>query len=263
MWLGTMSKYCRELLRRKDLLVYLVTSGLKAQHRNSVLGYFWWLLDPLLGVAIYYFVVVKIFRHGGGDYGLFLIIGLIVWRWVTSTVTTACGSIIGQAGVITQVYMPKLLFPLSATLTQLVHFAFGLVIIVLCLIFFHVLPGMTVLWLPYIILMQLLFLTALAAMVAYLCVFIRDIGNLISHVLTLWFFGSPIIWSVEMMPERIRWLIAWNPMAHFVASYRGVFMYHHSPDYLTLLGIGFLSVVLVTGTVYYYSRFEHEIIKVL
>jgi len=74
-----MKKYLTDLYKRKDLITYLVVSGLKAQHRNSLLGYFWWLLDPLLGVLIYYFIVVIIFRKAGGpDYGVFLVIGMSV-----------------------------------------------------------------------------------------------------------------------------------------------------------------------------------------
>ena len=88
-----MNQYLRDLIRRKDLLAYLTTSGLKAQHRNSILGYFWWLLDPLIGVLIYYFIVVIVFdRSDGPDYGLYLVIGMIVWRWLSSTFQAASKS---------------------------------------------------------------------------------------------------------------------------------------------------------------------------
>lgn len=75
-----MRRYLNELYKRKDLILYLVTSGLKAQHRNTFLGYFWWLLDPLLGALIYYFIVVVVFRRGGNDYAMYLLIGIIAWR---------------------------------------------------------------------------------------------------------------------------------------------------------------------------------------
>jgi homopolymeric O-antigen transport system permease protein len=258
-----MKKYLGELGKRKDLLLYLVTSNLKAQHRNSFLGYLWWLLDPLVGVVIYYFVVVVVFHRGGDDYGMFLVIGLIVWRWLSSTITSASRSIVTQAGIITQVYLPKLIFPLSAAFTHLIHFGFGLVVIACSLVFFRIVPGMTLLWLPYIVLMQLLFLTALATVMAYVCVFIRDIDNLVSHLLYLWFFGTPVIWREEMIADGKRWLVAMNPMAHFLASYRNVFMHQSGPEYLPLLCIGLLSSVMIMGMLYYYSAFEHEVIKVL
>ena len=122
-------KYCKDLRKRKDLLLYLVVSNLKAQHRNTFLGYFWWLLDPLLGIAIYYFLVSVVFKRGGSDYGSYLVVGMVVWRWFDSTVNTSERSIHTQAGLITQIYLPKILFPIGATLSQLINFGFGLVII--------------------------------------------------------------------------------------------------------------------------------------
>jgi len=144
-----MKKYLKEIFKRKDLIFYLVTSGLKAQHRNSYLGYLWWLLDPLLGALIYYFVVVVVFRAGKtGDYGVYLITGLIVWQWFSSTITTTSKSIVSQAGIISQIYLPKTIFPLGATLTQLVNFGFGLIIISIFLIFSKIIPGFNIVWLP-------------------------------------------------------------------------------------------------------------------
>src|SRR5690606_5346101 len=98
-----MKRYLKQMSVRRDLLLYLVTSGLRAQHRNSFLGYFWWLLDPLLGVVIYYFVVAIVFRRGGGDYVLSLVIGMIVWRFLQSAVVGGTKSIVSQAGIISQV----------------------------------------------------------------------------------------------------------------------------------------------------------------
>jgi ABC-type polysaccharide/polyol phosphate export permease len=258
-----MGRYVEELYKRRDLFVYLVASGLKAQHRNSFLGYFWWLLDPLLDVVVYYVLVVVVFHRGGDDYGMYLIVGMVVWRWVSSTVSSAARSIIAQAGVISQVYLPKLIFPLSATLTQLIHFGFGLLVVVLGLVFFHISPTTALLWLPYVIGMQLLFLAALAMILAYLCVFIRDIDNLIGPLLRVWFFTSPVIWRAEMVSEGRRWLLGLNPMTHFLASYRDMFLYQSNPTWLPLFEIGMLSLLWIAGVTYYYSRFEHEIVKVL
>jgi len=258
-----MKKYAHELYKRKDLLFCLVTSGLKAQHSNSFLGYFWWLLDPLLGILIYYFIVVVVFHRGGEDYGMSLVIGMMVWRWLSSTLNSASKSIVAQAGIITQVYLPKLIFPIGATLTHLFHFGFGLLVIAFFLVFFAIVPGTALLWLPYITLIQLLFLMALASLIAYICVFAHDLDNIVNHLLRIWFFGSPVIWREEMIPRGGRWLLAINPMTHFLAGYRNILMHQTRPDYLALLYIGFLSILVITFMVYYYSHHEHKIIKVL
>jgi lipopolysaccharide transport system permease protein/teichoic acid transport system permease protein len=119
------------------------------------------------------------------------------------------------------------------------------------------------LWLPFITLVQLLFLAALAGIFAYACVFIRDIDNLVGHILRLWFFGSPVIWHEEMVPHNLQWLLMVNPMTYFLSGYRKILMYGSSPDYLPLLGIGVGSIVTIGLVLVYYSQREHELVKVL
>jgi lipopolysaccharide transport system permease protein/teichoic acid transport system permease protein len=259
-----MIKYLKELARRRDLMLYLVISGLKSQHKNSFLGYFWWLLDPLLGTLIYYFVVVVVFQRGGGpDFGIYLVVGMIAWRSISSTLTASGRSIVSKSNIITQVYLPKANLPIGAAVTQLVNFGFGLVVIAIFFLVLRVVPGITVLWLPFIIVMQFFFMTAIALPVAYLSVFVRDMDNIVTHLTRLWFFGSPVIWRVEMIPERVRWLIDLNPMAYFLNSYRQALIYKSSPDVPALLVIGFVSLLISVVMIYCYSRYEHKMIKVL
>lgn len=258
-----MKKYLHDLYKRKDLIFYLVISGLKAQHKNSFLGYFWWLLDPLLGVLVYFFVVVIVFQRGGPGYGIYLVVGMIVWRWLSSTVSSASRSIVSSAGIISQVYMPKAVFPIGVVLTHLINFAFGLLVIALFLGFFSVVIGTAIVWLPFIVAMQLLFMMALAFFTAYVCVFVRDIDNILNHLMRLWFFGSPVIWSEDMIPDRGKWLLQINPMTHFLANFRNVFIDNQNPDYLTLLFIGALSTILLGIMINYYNLYEHRIIKAL
>lgn len=207
-------------------------------------------------------MVVIVFNRGGGaDYGIFLVIGMIVWRWLSSTVTSTSKSIVAQSGIITQVYLPKVIFPIGAIFTQLINFGFGLLIIAIFFVFFRLVPGMELFWLPFILIMQLFFMMAIAFPIAYACVFVRDINNIVDHLLRLWFFGSPVIWYEDMIPEKGRWLLDINPMHHFLAGYRDVLMHNSRPDYVALLCIGTASVFFLVLMVYYYSRNEYKIIK--
>lgn len=259
-----MKLYLQELLKRRDLTLYLVLSGLKSQNKNSFLGYFWWLLDPLLGTLIYYFVVVILFERGGGpDFGVYLVVGMIVWRSISSTLGLASRSILSRSGIITQVYLPKANLPLGAVLTQLINFGFGLVVIAIFFVVLKMVPGLTILWLPFIILMQFFFMLAIALPVAFLSVFVRDIEYVVTHLTRLWFFGSPVIWRVDMIPERLNWLLDINPMAYFLGSYRNALIYQRTPDVAALLIIGAGAVLFSAAMIYCYSRYEHRMIKVL
>lgn len=258
-----MRNYLNEMLKRKDLLIYLVKSGLKAENRDSYLGYFWWLLDPLLSVLVYYFLVVVIMGRGGPDFPVYLVIGLVVWRWMNTTIKASTKAITKYSSIIKQVYLPKSIFPMALAATQLFNFLFGLVVIAIFLAFFGVVPGWQIILMPLVIFIQLLFLLAVSLFLSYICVFIRDIDNLIAHVIRLFFYASPIIWEGSRLPERFDVLVALNPVAILLNAYRDILMYHVTPQISSLLIVGVSSLAAIVCLLYYYSKNEHKIIKAL
>lgn len=258
-----MKAYIEEIRKRTDLILYLVKSGLKAEHRNSYLGYFWWLLDPLLNIAVYYFLVVIILGRGGPDYPIFLVIGLIVWRWISSSINTSANSVLRYSSIINQVALPKMIFPVSFTISQLVNFLFGLVVIAIFLTIFGVVPTWHIVYLPIIIIITLLFLLAVGSVLGYITVFVRDIDNLLTHVIRIFFYASPIIWEGGRLPPEYGWAVAINPIAILVNSYRDILMYHQTPDFIGLSVIAGLSIIAIIYMIYHYSKNEHKIIKAL
>jgi len=255
--------YLQEIRKRKDLILYLVKSGLKAEHRNSYLGYFWWLLDPLLNIAVYYFLVVIILDRGGPDYPIFLTIGLIVWRWMSSSINTSANSVLRYSSIINQVYLPKFIFPLSFTITQLVNFSFGTIVIGIFLAIFGVVPTWHLVFLPIIIIITVTFLLAVGSVLGYFTIFIRDIDNLLTHIIRLFFYASPIIWEGGRLPPEYGLIVAVNPIAIIVNSYRDVLMYHQIPDFIGLGIIFVISFTVIVLMLRHYSKNEHKIIKAL
>lgn len=258
-----MRDYLHELLRRKDLMIYLVISGLKAQYRNTLLGYLWWILDPLLMGAVYYFLRVVILGMEGDNIGAFLIIGLVAWKWISAAINNATKSISGKAGIITQVYLPKAIFPLGSTITQLINFTIGLSVIALFLALYRIVPGPEALWLPLIMATQIIFLSAVSLVMAYCSVFVRDIENVLSHIMRLWFYSSPVIWETGRLPEQYYWVVQINPASAFLMGYRNILMYGTLPDFRMLFIISFISLLVIAYMFYFYNLNEHKIIKVL
>jgi len=258
-----MNAYVQEIRKRKDLLLYLVKSGLKAEHRNSYLGYFWWLLDPLLNIAVYYFLVVVILQRGGENYAVFLVIGLVVWRWISSSINTSANSVLRYSSIINQVYLPKFIFPLSFTITQLVNFLFGTVVIGLFLAIFGIMPTWHIVYLPIIIVITVIFLLAIGSILGFFTVFIRDIDNVLQHIIRIFFYASPIIWEGGRLPPEYGLIVAVNPIAIIVNSYRDVLMYHQNPNFIGLGIIFVLSLLAILFMLRHYSKNEHKIIKAL
>ena len=255
--------YLQDLLRRKDLLIYLVKSGLKAEHRNSYLGYFWWLLDPLLSAAVYYFLIVLVLGRGGPDYPVYLITGLILWRWMSSSINSSANSILRYSSIINQVYLPKSIFPLSFSITQFINFLFGLVVIFIFLIIFGVPPSWNMLYLPVILFVVFTFVLAIGLILGFFTIFIRDIENILTHIIRVFFYGSPIIWQDREIPEEYQFIVDFNPIAKIVNSFRNIMMYQEPPNLVELTVIFVISVIVIVFMLFYYYKNEHKIIKAL
>jgi lipopolysaccharide transport system permease protein/teichoic acid transport system permease protein len=145
----------------------------------------------------------------------------------------------------------------------MVNFFFGLIVIAIFLAAYGIAPSWQVVFLPLIILVQLLLMLSISLFVAYICVFIRDIDNIMGHITRVWFYASPIIWEGGRLPPEYQWIVKLNPLAHIVGAYRDILMYRMTPDLYSLFIVGGLSLILCISAILYYSRNEHKIIKSL
>jgi lipopolysaccharide transport system permease protein len=259
----TTKKYLHEITRRRDLIITLVVSDLKAQHKNTALGYIWWVLDPLLSVLVYYFLRIVLMGTGGENIAVFLTIGLVSWRWLSAVIAPSTNVISSEAALISKIYLPKFIFPLCLNIAQMINFAFSLVVVAIFLIIFETIPNHLIIWIPYIMLAQFLFLFAVSLILAYAGAFVKDLKNVIGHVLRFWFYGSPIIWEKTMLPESFTFLVDLNPAAAITNSFRNVMMYRQPPEFFKLTVIILCSIVLITFMLWFYNKNEHKIIKAL
>ena len=258
-----MIKYIKELWKRKDLMLYLVTSGLKAENRNTSLGYLWWLLDPFLNIIVYYFLVVVIMKRGSADYPKFLVIGMVVFRYFSTSISYSSGAIISNAGIITQVYLPKAIFSFGTVLSQTINFLFGLIVVEILLVCFHVSQGIELICLPLIIIVQLLFQLAISLFLSYICVFIRDFKNVVGHIIMILHFVAPVIWEITFLPSKYAWVIKYDPLAWILQAYRDILMYNTFPNFKLLFLLMAMSIMFILGMFAFYNKNEHKIIKAL
>jgi ABC-type polysaccharide/polyol phosphate export permease len=238
------------LFRYRGLIQTLVARDLKARYRGSVLGFFWSFINPLLLLLVYSFVftVVMPGMHPEAirPYGLFFFCGILPWTWFSSSLSESANVLISGGNLIKKVLFPAEVLPIVAVLANMVHFLLGLPILAAFLIYYRrPLDPIELLWFPVIVLVQLLFTTGLALLLSALTVHFRDLKDLLGNLLTLWFFSTPIIYSMQMAPERIRWVLNLNPMTHLAISYQEV-LFHVGPHghwkWLVALGAGSLFV---------------------
>ena len=221
----------RQLVRYRALIQSLVTRELKARYRGSVLGFFWSFINPLLLLVVYSFVFTVVLPGTHPPeiepYALFLFCGILPWTWFSSSLTEAANSLMAGGNLIKKVLFPAEILPIVAVLSNMMHFLFGLPILLAFLIWFRpTISFVEVLWFPVVVAVQLLFTLGLSLLLAALTVHFRDIKDILSNLLTLWFFATPIIYPMHLAPGTIsKAVLNANPFSHFAVSYQEILFY--------------------------------------
>jgi len=220
----------RQLIRHRSLIQSLVTRELKARYRGSVLGFFWSFVNPLLLLLVYSFVFSVVLRGQRPvdiePYALFLFCGLLPWTWFSSSLVESSNALIVNGNLIKKVLFPAEVLPVVYVLSNMAHFFFALPILVVFLIGFAApLRLVELVWFPLIVLVQLVLTIGLGLMLSALTVHFRDLKDLLANLLTLWFFATPIIYPMAMVPPGGKLLMNLNPFAHLAISYQEVLFY--------------------------------------
>ena len=248
------------LIRYRGLIQSLVARELKARYRGSVLGFVWSFINPLLLLTIYSFVfsVVLPGLHSKETepYALFMFCGILPWTWFSSSLTEAAGSLISGGNLIKKVLFPAEVLPIVSVLANMVHFVLGLPILAVFLIYYQRLPDLDgLLWFPVAMLVQLVLSIALALIVSALAVHFRDIRDILSNVLTLWFFSTPIIYWIKEAPGLGKQVLDYNPMTHLIVTYQEILFFDGPVGHWKwLLFIGGVSVLLFLAGYWLFDR---------
>lgn len=236
-----MSQVANRLFAFRGLLSTLVVRELKARYRGSLLGYLWSLVNPLLLLAVYTFVFNYIFRprmEGADPYALFLMTGLFPWIWTSTSLLEGTVSLTANAGLIRKAVFPAEVLPLISVFSNLVHFLFAVPILAAALIIgrfmgYEVGGGSAVLF-PLVVLAQIPLLAGISVGLAALNVHFKDVKDIVTNLLTLLFFLTPIIYVLTSIPSEfrvLRWVIAWaNPFTPFTLAYQAVLFHGVLPD---------------------------------
>ncbi len=250
-----------KLFRYRGLIQSLVARDLKARYRGSVLGFFWSFVNPLLLLLIYSFVFTKVMPNkmeGVQPYTLFMFCGILPWTWFSSSLLEASGSLISGGNLIKKVLFPAEVLPLVSVMANMVNFFLGLPILIAFLILYNHLPlAANLLWFPVIVIVQFVFTAALALIVSALSVHFRDVRDILSNLLTLWFFATPIIYP-WFWPDVQKYKVYFdvNPVTHIVVSYQESLFFNNGPvgHWKWLLALGAASILLFFAGYWLFDR---------
>lgn len=246
-----------ELVRARELTANLVRRDLKVRHRGSFLGMLWSLTTPLLLVALYYFVFKIVFRaspakdvsrpdHHPVPFALYFFAGLTIWNFFANSVGAGTGSVVGSGYLLGKVYFPRAILPLSTVLSALVTFGFELSVLTVATLVAVGLPNAEILWLPLIVLVVGAFAFGLVLLLSAVTVFLRDVAHFIGVLMQVWFWATPIIYSLNFVADRknVLRVLKLNPVTGGVVSFRNVLVLNRPPA-LRLLGYDALVAVVM------------------
>jgi ABC-type polysaccharide/polyol phosphate export permease len=265
-----MFRVARQIVRFRGLLATLISRELKARYRGSALGFLWSLANPLLLLAVYTFVFSIIFEArvpGIEPYALFIVCGLFPWIWLATSTLEGAMSLIANSGLIRKAVFPAELLPMTVVLSNFVHLLFAMPIVAVAifagwLLEFQV-GGSSALLLPAVLLLHLPLVAGLALGAAALTVHFKDVRDILSNLLTLLFFLTPILYSIESVRPYpvVWWVVRLNPFTPFILAYQQVLFWGRVPEPDLWLQMGLVSLFAWAAGAGLFERLRETLVE--
>lgn len=260
-----MLKDIMKVYEYREMLKNNVRKELRARYKGSVLGFFWTFLNPLLMLIVYSIVfstVMKI-KIPNYNYTLFLFVGLVPWTFLSAAVQQSTTIITANSNLIKKVYFPRIILPLTTTLTNLTNMLLTFIIAFIALIFFKSPFSVWYIYLPAIIIIETIFTLAVTLFLSSITVYFRDLEHIVSIVLMAWLYLTPVIYPAEYIPSSVFNLFKINPMFSIIESYRDILMFNRQPEIFGMLYVLMLSILLLAAGYFVFDllqrRFAEEI----
>jgi lipopolysaccharide transport system permease protein len=247
-----------EVWAYRELLYFFVWRDVKIRYKQTAIGVVWVILQPLLNMLIFtiFFGRLAKMPSQGLPYPVFSFSGLIPWTYFAYALQLTTNVIVDNQRLITKVYFPRLILPISATLSGLVDFAIGFVMLIGFTVVYGIRPTLAALWLPLLLLLAMLTALGVGLWMSALNALYRDVRYVVPFLVQFWMYGSPVVYPSTLVPEKWRWLYGLNPMAGVIEGFRWAITGHgQAPGALMLASSGMVAVVLVGG-LFFFQRME-------
>lgn len=246
------------LIKYKDLIWNLTITDLKIKYQSSILGFAWSLLNPLLMMLVLYAVFVNVFRFNQDNFALYILVGLIVWRFFVNGTSTAMGSIVGRPGLVTKIYIPRQILVLSTTLSCFISSILEFFVLIPLIIIFGAKITPNILFFPLLHVIFFFIVYGISLALAALYVYYRDLNQIWEVVIQLGFFLSPICYPLSVIPTKYLSYYIMNPMTVLVETYRNFLIYGLFPGLKSIIYLIFVGVILILMGRAIFNRLERR-----
>ena len=228
---ATAREIVHEQVEFRELLVQIVKRDLALRYKQTIMGFGWAVFMPLVNTAVFSVIFTRVAPLDMDmPYPLFAYCGLLAWNFSASSFRFAVQSLTANASLVTKVYFPREIFPISAVAVSLVDFVIGSIVLVGLMIYYQVAPTSALIALPWVMLVHIMFTLAISMMLAMANLFYRDVKYLFELVLTVWMFVSAVLYPVNNVGGLMGRVMAINPVTPILEAYRDVILRGHLPD---------------------------------
>ncbi len=244
----------------RELLINLAKREISARYKQSILGYAWVIINPLAQLVVLSFVFSTILKVPslGVPYIVFLSVALLPWNLFQLSLTSSSGVLVQNSSLITKIYFPREILVYSTIIAKIIDFSFSLVILAILIAIFRVPIYWSILWVPIIFAIQIIFTLGISLFVSAFNLFYRDIQYLLTLFLLIWFYLTPIAYPIEAIPEKFQFIMSLNPMAVIINAYREVIIGGGHPNITSLLTGLIISIVIFTASFLLFKKLERS-----
>ncbi len=259
------SLHLHELWAYRELLYFFVWRDVKIRYKQTAIGAAWAVLQPFLTMLVFslFFGRLAKLPANGLPYPIFYYCALLPWSYFATSLQNATNIVVEQQRLITKIYFPRLVLPISAVLSGLVDFAVAFGMLIVLMLYYHVTPGSAVLLLPGFLLLALLTALGFGLWLSALNAIYRDVRYVVPFLIQFWMFTSPVAYSTSLVPQRWRWIYGLNPMAGVIEGFRWALTGKgFAPGPLFAASVSGVFLVLLGG-LFYFRRMEGTIADIV
>ncbi len=254
----------RDLWLHRDLFFFLIWRDVKVRYKQTVLGAAWAILQPFLTMVVFTLFFGRLAKvpSDGIPYPIFAYAGLLPWTFFSNAITTSSNSLVGNAALITKVYFPRMVIPGAAVGAGLVDFAIAALILIAMMAYYGFGLGLGALMLPALVLLTALLALGVGMWMSGLNVKYRDIRYALPFCVQLWMYATPIIYPISFIPERWRWILAFNPLTGIIDGYRSA-LFSRPFHWWELVVSAIITLLFLVYAAYSFKRMERDFADVI
>jgi lipopolysaccharide transport system permease protein len=251
-----------EVWQFRELLYFFVWRDVKVRYKQTVIGVAWVVLQPLMTMAVFSIFFGRLARlpSDGLPYPVFYFSALVPWIYFSTALQSCTSVVVDNQRVITKVYFPRLVLPLSTVVSGLVDFAISFVVLLLVTTIYGIKPTLAALWLPVLLLLAVLTALSVGLWMSALNALYRDVRYVVPFLIQFWMFASPVAYPSSLVPQRWRWLYGFNPMAGVIDGFRWAITGRGQPPGLILLVSTAAVLLVLLGGFFFFNRMETTVV---